>query len=84
MYAPFRNAVDSTFKGDRKRYQQPVGSTSVALRSLHCDLQEGADICLVKPSLMYTDLIKALKESAQGMKSWTMSAYMSPYSIIYY
>lgn len=43
-YAPFRDAVDSTFKGDRKRYQHPVGSSSIAMRALDRDLTEGSII----------------------------------------
>lgn len=42
LYAPFRNAVDSTFKGDRKRYQQPIGSRH-AIRAYERDVQQGAD-----------------------------------------
>ncbi|KAF4660662.1 hypothetical protein FOZ61_003853 [Perkinsus olseni] len=63
MYAPFRDAVDSTFKGDRKRYQHPVGSSSIAMRSLERDLAEGADMAIVKPCLFYGDIIRQFKES---------------------
>ena len=64
LYAPFRSAVESTFIGNRKQYQHPVGSSSVALRALHRDVSEGADIVMVKPSLMYGDLISKFKESS--------------------
>ncbi|KAF4677961.1 hypothetical protein FOL47_008065 [Perkinsus chesapeaki] len=64
MYAPFRDAVDSTFKGDRKRYQHPVGSSSIAMRALERDLSEGADLVIVKPSLFYGDIIHQFKESS--------------------
>ncbi|GLE00440.1 hypothetical protein PINS_up009197 [Pythium insidiosum] len=57
MYAPFRDAVESTFKGDRKRYQHPVGSTSHAELAFDRDQREGADIVIVKPSLFYGDLV---------------------------
>lgn len=57
MYAPFRAAVDSTFTGDRKRYQHPVGSTTHATRALARDLDEGADVVIVKPALFYGDII---------------------------
>ncbi|KAF0696105.1 hypothetical protein As57867_013094, partial [Aphanomyces stellatus] len=49
MYAPFRDAVESTFKGDRKRYQHPVGSASHALLAYERDVAEGADSVIVKP-----------------------------------
>lgn len=57
MYAPFRDAVESTFKGDRKRYQHPVGSTSHAALAFERDVREGADIVIVKPSLFYADIV---------------------------
>ena len=64
LYSPFRSAVESTFSGNRKAYQHPVGSSSVAMRALHRDVSEGADIVMVKPSLMYTDLIAQYKEAS--------------------
>ena len=57
MYAPFRDAVESTFQGDRKRYQHPVGSTSHASLAFHRDVKQGADSVIVKPSLFYTDIV---------------------------
>lgn len=57
MYAPFRDAVESTFQGDRKRYQHPVGSTSHAELAFQRDLQQGADSVIVKPSLFYADIV---------------------------
>lgn len=66
LYAPFRSAVESTFSSDsnRKHYQHPVGSSSIAMRSVMRDLSEGADIVMVKPSLMYGDLISRFKEAS--------------------
>ena len=57
LYSPFRAAVESIFNGNRKEYQHPVGSTTVAMRALARDVAEGSDIVMVKPSLMYGDLI---------------------------
>lgn len=57
MYAPFRDAVESTFKGDRKRYQHPVGSVVHAEAAFQRDVQEDADSVIVKPALFYGDLI---------------------------
>ncbi|KAF1331179.1 Vacuolar protein, partial [Globisporangium splendens] len=62
MYAPFRDAVESTFTGDRKRYQHPVGSTSHAALAFERDLREGADIVIVKPSLFYADIVKSFAD----------------------
>lgn len=64
MYDPFRVAVDSTFKGDRKRYQQPIGSTLHALQALKRDESEGASAVLVKPALFYGDLVKTISEKS--------------------
>ena len=58
FYAPFRVAVESTFKGHRKRYQHPVGSTKVAMRALRRDVNEGADVVIVKPALFYADIVQ--------------------------
>jgi porphobilinogen synthase len=60
MYAPFRDAVESTFKGNRNRYQHPIGSLSHALLAYDRDVNEGADSVIVKPSLFYGDLVKEL------------------------
>ncbi|OWZ22053.1 Delta-aminolevulinic acid dehydratase [Phytophthora megakarya] len=57
MYAPFRDAVESTFQGDRKRYQHPVGSTSHAALAFERDVLQGADSVIVKPSLFYSDIV---------------------------
>mmetsp|Transcript_21669 Transcript_21669/g.42559 ORF Transcript_21669/g.42559 Transcript_21669/m.42559 type:complete len:347 (-) Transcript_21669:143-1183(-) len=62
MYAPFRDAVDSTFKGHRKRYQQPIGSTLHARQALARDEAEGASAVIVKPSLFYGDIIKEFSQ----------------------
>lgn len=59
LYAPFRNAVDSTFQGNRKRYQQPIGSKH-ALRAYERDVAQGADSVIVKPSLFYGDIVQDL------------------------
>jgi len=64
MYSPFRAAVDSTFTGHRKRYQQPVGSILHARQSLRRDEEEGASIVLVKPALFYGDIIKEFAQTS--------------------
>ncbi|KAI9913267.1 hypothetical protein PsorP6_004950 [Peronosclerospora sorghi] len=57
MYAPFLDAVESTFQGVRKRYQHPVGSTSHAALAFERDVKQGADSVIVKPALFYSDIV---------------------------
>jgi porphobilinogen synthase len=64
FYAPFRQAVESTFKGNRMRYQHPIGAFNLSLRALKRDEEEGADIVIVKPGLFYGDLIKTFSEQS--------------------
>jgi porphobilinogen synthase len=62
FYGPFREAADSTPKfGDRKSYQMSYGSPSEALREAELDIDEGADIVMVKPALAYMDVISLVK-----------------------
>jgi porphobilinogen synthase len=56
-YGPFREAVGSTLQGDRATYQQDPGNRTEALRELRLDLDEGADIVMVKPALPYLDVL---------------------------
>lgn len=63
MYAPFREAVFSTPSfGDRKTYQMPFTNTREAMREIEEDIEEGADIIMVKPALFYLDVIKAARQ----------------------
>jgi porphobilinogen synthase len=62
FYGPFREAADSTPKfGDRKSYQMSYGNLSEALREAELDINEGADIVMVKPALAYMDIISLVK-----------------------
>lgn len=56
-YGPFREAVGSTLTGDRATYQQDPGNRTESLRELRLDLDEGADIVMVKPALPYLDVL---------------------------
>ena len=60
LYGPFREAVNSSLKGDRKTYQQDPGNGREALRELGLDLAEGADVVMVKPA--YLDVVRAVAE----------------------
>ncbi|EME60330.1 porphobilinogen synthase [Amycolatopsis decaplanina] len=64
FYGPFREAVDSQLKGDRKTYQQDPGNVREALREIELDIAEGADLIMVKPALSYLDVIKAAAETS--------------------
>ncbi|MFE4373820.1 porphobilinogen synthase [Streptomyces sp. NPDC056835] len=56
-FGPFREAVGSSLKGDRKTYQQDPANARESLRELALDLQEGADMVMVKPALPYLDIL---------------------------
>ncbi|MEM0134207.1 MAG: porphobilinogen synthase [Thermoplasmatales archaeon] len=59
MYAPFRDAVFSTPSfGDRRTYQMPYSNTREAIREMELDVEEGADVIMVKPALFYLDLVR--------------------------
>jgi len=63
FYGPFREALDSTPDfGDRKTYQMDYRNSDEALREIQEDINEGADIVMVKPSLSYLDIIYRAKE----------------------
>lgn len=61
-YGPFREAAESTPKfGDRRSYQMDAGNAAEALREVALDIQEGADIVMVKPALAYLDILHRVK-----------------------
>jgi len=62
FYGPFREAVSSSLIGDRRTYQQEPGNAREALREVRLDLDEGADIIMVKPAMSYLDIVKAAAE----------------------
>jgi porphobilinogen synthase len=64
FYGPFREAVDSQLRGDRKTYQQDPANVREALRELALDLEEGADIVMVKPAMSYLDVLRAVAQTA--------------------
>lgn len=63
LYGPFREAVDSQLKGDRRTYQQDPANAREALRELELDVAEGADIVMVKPASTYLDVIRDVREA---------------------
>jgi porphobilinogen synthase len=63
FYGPFREAAESTPQfGDRRSYQMDPANVREAIRETALDVQEGADIIMVKPALPYLDVIRAVRE----------------------
>ena len=63
-YGPFREAADSTPQfGDRRSYQMDPANSREALREADLDVEQGADMLMVKPALPYLDIIKTLREN---------------------
>ncbi|WP_078594699.1 porphobilinogen synthase [Streptomyces sp. NRRL S-920] len=63
FFGPFREAVGSSLKGDRKTYQQDPANARESLRELALDLAEGADMVMVKPAGPYLDILAKVAES---------------------
>lgn len=64
FYGPFRDALDSAPKeGDKKTYQMNPANTIEAVREVGLDVEEGADIVMVKPALAYLDVIQRIKDN---------------------
>ncbi len=89
FYGPFRDALDSAPKaGDKKTYQMDPANKTEALREAGLDASEGADILMVKPAILYLDVIHLLKENSElpiaaynvsGEYSMLMSAVRNGY-----
>ena len=71
FYGPFREAVASSLTGDRRTYQQDGGNAREALREITLDLEEGADMVMVKPAMAYLDIVAA----AARVSSVPVAAY---------
>jgi porphobilinogen synthase len=65
FYGPFRDAVGSsmTLTGDKRTYQMDYGNSDEALREVALDVEEGADMIMVKPGLPYLDICRRVKET---------------------
>lgn len=63
FYGPFREAVDSQLSGDRRTYQQNPANGREALTEVALDVDEGADIVMVKPGMPYLDVLAEVNES---------------------
>jgi porphobilinogen synthase len=78
-YGPFREAAESAPKfGDRRSYQMDAANASEALREVALDIQEGADIVMVKPALAYLDIVQRVKaEFGYPTAAYSVSAEYS-------
>jgi porphobilinogen synthase len=59
FYGPFREAVSSSLVGDRRTYQQDPRNAREAIHEIELDIDEGADIVMVKPAMSYLDVVRA-------------------------
>jgi len=62
FFGPFREAVGSSLRGDRRTYQQDVANGREALREAELDVEEGADIIMVKPAMAYLDVLRQVAD----------------------
>ncbi|MDJ0025936.1 porphobilinogen synthase [Gordonia alkanivorans] len=62
FYGPFREAVGSSLQGDRRTYQQDAANRIESLREVRLDLEEGADMVMVKPAMSYLDIVRDVAE----------------------
>jgi porphobilinogen synthase len=65
FYNPFRDAIGSSgaLKGDKKTYQMDYANSDEALREVGFDIEEGADMVMVKPGLPYLDIVRRVKDA---------------------
>src|SRR5450830_46360 len=65
FYGPFRDAVGSakTLTGDKRTYQMDPANTDEAIREVALDIEEGADMLMIKPGLPYLDIVRRVKET---------------------
>lgn len=62
FYGPFRDAVESELRGDRRTYQMDPANAAEAVRELRLDLAEGADLVMVKPAMAYLDVLRTVAD----------------------
>jgi len=74
FYGPFREAVSSSLQGDRATYQQDPANFTESLRETRLDIEEGADMVMVKPALPYLDVLAAVAaESTVPVSAYQVS-----------
>jgi porphobilinogen synthase len=65
FYGPFREAVDSQLTGDRRAYQQDPANLRESMREVRLDVEEGADLIMVKPAMGYLDVLRETADSVE-------------------
>ena len=63
FFGPFREAVDSSLEGDRRTYQQDPANAREGVREALLDVEQGADIVMVKPALVYLDVVRRVRDA---------------------
>jgi porphobilinogen synthase len=63
FYGPFREAVNSSLEGDRRTYQQNAANKREGVREALLDVEEGADLVMVKPAMSYLDVVQAVRDA---------------------
>ncbi|MET0884326.1 MAG: porphobilinogen synthase, partial [Acidimicrobiales bacterium] len=63
FFGPFREAVDSSLQGDRRTYQQDSSNALEGVREALLDVEQGADIVMVKPALGYLDVVRQVRDA---------------------
>jgi porphobilinogen synthase len=63
FFGPFREAVDSSLKGDRRTYQQDPANGLEGVREALLDVEQGADIVMVKPAMGYLDVVRRVRDA---------------------
>jgi porphobilinogen synthase len=65
FFGPFREAVDSSLEGDRRTYQQDPANGREGVREALLDVEEGADMVMVKPALAYLDVVRRVRDAVE-------------------
>ena len=65
FFGPFRDAVESSLQGDRRTYQQDPANARESLREVRLDVEEGADMVMVKPALSYLDIVRQVADTVE-------------------
>jgi porphobilinogen synthase len=63
FFGPFRDAVESSLQGDRRTYQQDSANSRESLREVRLDIEEGADMVMVKPAMSYLDIVRQVADT---------------------
>ena len=63
FFGPFREAVDSSLEGDRRTYQQDPANALEGVREALLDVEQGADLVMVKPALAYLDVVRRVRDA---------------------